>query len=345
MTVLTRFREDVARGKLLPDAGQESAALRLTRLAEEIQTWRPGFFRRGLPPRGVYLWGEVGRGKSMLMDLFFEAVDIGAKRRVHFNAFMAEVHALLHELRRQEHVHDPLPAVAKTLEQRLLCFDEFQVEDVADAMILGRLFEHLFARGTVIVATSNTPPDRLYQHGLNRQLFLPFIALIKQRMEVVSLSGHDHRRGLEGEHYYVGDGADAAMDKAWAALGGTQEVARTLTVLGRPLAVPRAANGAARFSFRQLCEEPLGPADYLKLAECFHTILIDHIPILGTARRDAARRFTLLIDTLYDRRVRLICSAEAEPDGLNPGGEESFGRTVSRLLEMRSNAYIAKGKP
>ncbi len=344
MSVVERLQQKVAHGTLRGDAEQEAAARRLQRLAEELEAYRPGIFRRNHPPRGLYLWGEVGRGKSMLMDLFFEAAAVSPKRRVHFNDFMAEVHALLHTLRQQEHVRDPLPLVARQMEQRLLCFDELQVEDVADAMIIGRLFEHLLARGTVIVATSNTPPDRLYQHGLNRPLFLPFIALIKQRLDVLSLSGVDYRRGLDGEHYHVGPGGEAAMDSAWQALGGAHESSHTLHVLGRQLAVKRAADGAARFTFAELCEAPLGPADYLKLTECFHTILIDAVPLLTPAARDAARRFTVLIDTLYDRRVRLICSAAAGPDALNPQGEESFKRTVSRLLEMRSNAYIAKGK-
>jgi cell division protein ZapE len=344
MTILQRLHTSVANGGLKRDAGQDAAALKLQHLANEIEAWRPGIFRRGHPPRGIYLWGEAGRGKSMLMDLFFAGVKAAPKRRVHFNAFMNEVHALLHEMRRREHVRDPIPLAARQLEQRLLCFDELQVEDVADAMIIGRLFEQLFARGTVIVATSNTAPDKLYRHGLNRQLFLPFIALIKQRMETVALCGRDHRRGLNGDHYHTGPGAEAAMDLAWKLLGGG-EAERSLAVLGRTLQVPRAAEGAARFTFRALCEKPLGTADYLKIAECFHTVLIDAIPLLGPQNRDAARRFTLLIDTLYDCRVRLICSAAAEPDGLYPGGEEAFARTVSRLLEMRSDAYMFKAKP
>jgi cell division protein ZapE len=342
MSVLQRFRSSVVSGALRKDAAQEAAVQRLQHVADEIEAWRPGLFARRTPPRGLYLWGDVGRGKSMLMDLFFESVPVAPKRRVHFNAFMAEAHALLHEIR-QQHVRDPIPLVARRLEQRLLCFDELQIEDVADAMIIGRLFEQLFARGCVVVATSNTAPDRLYQHGLNRQLFLPFIASIKQRMEVVSLMGHDYRRGLTGDGYHVGPDAGAAMDAAWTALGGAAEQTRTLTVLGRSLRVPRAVDGAARFTFKELCDTPLAAPDYLALADTFPTLLIDDIPVLTA--RDPARRFTILIDTLYDKRVRLICSAAAEPDGLNPGGEESFQRTASRLLEMRSNAYIAKGKP
>ncbi len=331
----------MAGGRLRHNAAQRAAAQRLQHVAEDITAWKPGLFSRRHAPRGLYLWGDVGRGKSMLMDLFFESVVVAPKRRVHFNAFMAEAHALLHDIR-QSHVRDPLPVVAQRLEQRLLCFDELQVEDVADAMIIGRLFEKLFARGAVIVATSNTPPDRLYQHGLNRQLFLPFIALIKQRMDVVSLMGHDWRRGLAGDNYHVGPDAAAAMDAAWSELGGRNEAARSLTVLGRTLPIPHAVDGAARFPFPALCEEPLGAPDYLALAETFATVLIDDIPVLGPDRRDAARRFTVLIDTLYDQRVRLVCSAAAPPDRIYRGDDPSFSRTVSRLLEMRSNAYIAK---
>jgi len=338
MNVLTQLRSSVASGALKHDAAQDEAALRLQRLAEELETWRPGLFLRRPRPRGLYLWGEVGRGKSMLMDLFCETVAVASKRRVHFNAFMAEVHVALHEIRRDRRVRDPIPEVARRLHLGLLCFDELQVEDVADAMILGRLFEQLFARGCVVVATSNTAPDRLYQHGLNRQLFVPFIGLIKQRMEIVSLMGRDWRRGFSGTRYHVGLGADAAMDAAWKGLGGDCERPQTLTVLGRSAAVPRAVDGAARFSFAQLCEQPLGPADTLAIADAFRIVLIDHIPVLGAADRDAARRFTILIDTLYDRGVGLICSAAAEPDRLFPGG--GFERTVSRLHEMRSDAYI-----
>jgi cell division protein ZapE len=337
MSVITRYRALAADGTIAPDPRQEAAAERLDRLAFDLAERRPGFFRRNAPPRGVYLWGDVGRGKSMLMDLFFASAEVAPKRRVHFNDFMAEAHALLHGLRKLEHIRDPLPEAAKRLEQRLLCFDEFQVEDVADAMILGRLFEHLLARGTVIVATSNTPPDRLYQHGLNRQLFLPFIAILKTRLDVVHLAGSDHRRAFAGDAYQTGPGAAAAMDEAWASLGGDRAHAASLTVLGRRLAVPRAVNGAARFSFAELCERPLGASDYLALAEAFRVLVIDGIPRFDARNRDAARRFTTLIDVLYDRKVRLYCSAAAEPDRLSEA--EGFARTASRLLEMRSDAY------
>ncbi len=341
MSVLSQYRALAADGTITPDPRQEAAAERLDRLAYDVAEWRPGFFRRNVPPRGLYLWGGVGRGKSMLMDMFFAAAEVTPKRRVHFNDFMAEVHALLHDLRKRENIRDPLPEAAKRLEHRLLCFDEFQVEDVADAMILGRLFDHLLARGTVIVATSNTPPDRLYQHGLNRQLFLPFIAILKARLDVVHLAGSDHRRAFAGEAYQTGPEAAAAMDAVWASLGGHHAHATSLTVLGRRLAIPRAVRGAARFSFTELCERPLGPADYLALAGAFQTLVIDAIPVFGPTSREAAKRFQVLIDILYDRGVRLFCSAAAAPDALFPESD-GFARTVSRLLEMRASAYISR---
>jgi len=340
MSVMARYRAALAEGHLKPDAAQEAAALRLDHLAAEIAAYRPGFFCRKTPPRGLYIWGDVGRGKSMLMDLFFGEVEAEPKRRVHFNVFMVGVHALLHNLRQRADVADPLPEVAKTMAQKVLCFDEFQVEDVADAMILGRLFAQLFARHVVIVATSNTPPSRLYHDGLNRQLFLPFIATIEQHMEVFHLGGIDHRRDFVGSRYVVGAEGPAEMDRVWAALGGAYEHMRTLTVLGRALTVPRAIEEAARFTFAELCEVPFGPADYLSIAEAFETMVIDAIPVL--TERNSARRFMTLIDALYDQRRALYCSAAVEPDALYPDGNEAFQRTISRLLEMRSDAYIER---
>ncbi len=340
MSVIARYRSALADGRLKGDAAQEAAALRLDHLASDIAAHKPGLFRRKAPPRGLYIWGDVGRGKSMLMDLFFGEVAAEPKRRVHFNVFMAGVHALLHKLRLRKDVRDPLPLVADALAQKVLCFDEFQVEDITDAMILGRLFEQLFARNVVIVATSNTPPSRLYQNGLNRLLFLPFIAEIERRMEVFQLGGIDHRRDFAGSGYVVGADGPVEMERVWAALGGAYEHMRTLTVLGRALTIPRAIEAAARFSFAELCEAPLGPADYLAIAEAFETVVIDAVPVLTEA--NSARRFMILIDALYDRRVALYCAAAAEPDGLYPDGNEGFQRTVSRLLEMRSDAYIER---
>jgi cell division protein ZapE len=272
---------------------------------------------------------------------------------VHFNAFMTDVHARLHVERGKGDAADPIPAVARALaaEARLLCFDEFQVTDVADAMILGRLFDRLFAEGVTIVATSNTPPDRLYEGGLNRQLFLPFIEEIKQRLEVVELNGPtDYRlQRLSGVKVYMtplGAEADAAMDAAWRQLTDTiRGKPYSLVVLGRQLPVPQAARGVARFDFRDLCARPLAAADFLAVAQRFHTLLLDHIPLLTPEMRNEARRFILLIDTLYDEGVKLICSAAVPADQLYAEGDgaEAFRRTASRLAEMQSEDYLRKG--
>ena len=357
MTLIARYARAVADGALKPDPAQAAAAEKLAALARALKSYRPGGFslfrKKQDVPRGLYIWGDVGRGKSMLMDLFFETVSVAPKRRVHFNAFMADVHARIHATRQKPDVSDPILPVAQAIaaQARLLCFDEFQVSDVADAMILGRLFEQLFAAGTVIVATSNTPPDRLYEGGLNRQLFLPFIAEIKERLTVVELNGAtDYRlQRLSGLPVYLTPlslDADAAMDAAWRRLTDSAKGKPTaLTVLGRKVPVPQAARGVARFSFADLCEAPLAGADYLAVAQDFHTLLIDHIPKLGEANRNEARRFILLIDTLYDEGVKLICSAAAEPDALYPAGDgaEAFRRTASRLAEMRSDDYLKRG--
>jgi len=356
MSLLERYRAAIAKGELKPDAAQERAAAKLAALAKALKGYKPGrgwFFRRSPPPRGLYLWGDVGRGKSMLMDLFFAEAKVGRKRRIHFNEFMADTHAAIHRERQRAGHSDPIPPVARDIAARayLLCFDEFQVTDVADAMILGRLFEQLFERGVVIVATSNTPPDRLYEGGLNRQLFLPFIAQIDQRLEVVELDGQVDFRlhrisGLSVYIHPLGPKADAAMDAAWLKLTDRRQGApQNLTILGRTLKVPRAAKGVARFDFVDLCAQPLAGADYLAVARAFHTVLIDRIPKLGPAKRDEARRFVLLIDTLYDEGVKLICSAAAAPEELYTEGDgaEAFRRTVSRLHEMQSDDYLKRG--
>ncbi len=354
---MSRYRRALADGALKPDPAQQKAAEKLHALARALARHSarrfPRFFRKPSPPRGLYIWGDVGRGKSMLMDLFFDEAAIEPKRRAHFNGFMTDVHARLHVERGKSDAADPIPAVARALadEARLLCFDEFQVTDVADAMILGRLFEHLLNAGTVIVATSNVAPSRLYEGGLNRQLFLPFIALIETRMEVLELAGAtDYRlHRLSGHPVYLSPlskEADAAMDAAWRRLTDcTRGSALRLTVFGRTLLVPQAARGVARFSFADLCEKPLAAPDYLEIARQFHTVLVDHIPMLDPTRRDTARRFVLLIDTLYDQGVKLICSAEAQPDRLYPEGDgaEAFRRTASRLAEMQSDDYLRKG--
>ena len=353
--LLDRYRALVAKGELKPDPAQESAARKLQALAGQLGNYRPGrilFFGMRTPPRGLYLWGDVGRGKSMLMDLFFEAAPVAKKHRVHFNAFMTETHARIHA-ERQKDTDDPIPSVARAIAANttLLCFDEFQVGDVADAMILGRLFQSLFELGVVVVATSNTQPERLYEGGLNRQLFLPFIAMLKAKLDIVELDGAvDYRlQRMSGLDVYItplGADADARMDAAWRRLTDTKNGApQMLSVLGRTLRVPQAAKGVARFTFDELCVRPLAAADYLAIAHQFHTLLIDRIALMGADMRNEARRFIVLVDTLYDEGVKLVCSAAAEPDRLYEAGDgaDAFRRAASRLVEMRSTDYLKRG--
>jgi cell division protein ZapE len=354
MPILDCYRESVASGRLKRDAAQEAAVRKLRALSVGLQRYRPGrrFLLPSRPPRGLYLWGDVGRGKSMLMDLFFDTVDFKVKRRVHFNAFMVDVHERIHS-ERQVRSDDPIAPVARALagHAHLLCFDEFQVLDVADAMILGRLFEQLFAAGVVVVATSNVAPDHLYEGGLNRQLFRPFIELLKSKLDAFALTGPiDYRlHRIGGMKVYLtplSAETDAAMDAAWLRL--TDEGRPTpavLTVLGRSLHVPRAAKGVARFSFDDLCVQTLAAPDYLAIAQAFHTVMIDRIPKLPPAARNEARRFVVLIDTLYDEGVKLISSAAVAPEDLyrNGDGAESFRRTASRLIEMQSDDYLRRG--
>jgi cell division protein ZapE len=370
---LERYRAHLHSGRLRPDPEQATVTQALDGLhralrhyrSERESWWRAVFGMNGRDaPKGLYIHGTVGRGKSLLMDLFFAGAPIEKKRRVHFNAFMMEVHSHIHEWRtlspeeraqRPEYVReadeDPIAPVAKRVADSalLLCFDEFQVHDVADAMILGRLFERLLEFGVVMVITSNTPPDRLYEGGLNRPLFLPFIAMIKQRLGVLELGGaRDYRaERMAGVKIYntpLGTEAEAAMNDAWQRLTkGVKPKERSLEVFGRPFIVPRAAAGVARFSFAQLCEAALGSADYVVLARNFHTILLDGIPRLGEDKANEARRLTLLVDTLYDERAKLICSAAAPPEDLfagDPRGGDWFKRTVSRVLEMQSEEYL-----
>jgi len=349
------YDDALAKGELMADAAQSQAARKLSELAKALGHAR-GFslFRKPLPPpKGLYIWGDVGRGKTLLMDFFFSSAPVARKRRAHFNRFMVDVHARIHAERQRAGSCDPIPVVASDLAEdaRLLCFDEFQVTDVADAMILGRLFDQLFKANITIVATSNTPPDRLYEGGLNRQLFLPFIAEIKQRLEVIELNGStDYRlQRIAGLQVYLtplGPQADAAMDAAWRRLTDCAHGRLiSLPVLGRKLPVPQAARGVARFDFKDLCAQPLAAADFLAVAQEFHTILIDHIPLLSPENRNEARRFVLLIDTLYDEGVKLVCSAAGAPEALYPLGDgaDAFRRTASRLVEMQSEDYLKRG--
>lgn len=352
------LRAQIAAGELEADAAQLDVALALDALAGNLAGWKP--VRRGLrgllsrtngaPPRGLYIHGEVGRGKTMLMDLFFSSVRFAPKQRSHFHEFMADVHERIARARKEVD-GDPIPHVAGAIADAagLLCFDELQVTDIADAMILGRLFKHLFARQVVVVATSNSAPGALYEHGLNRQLFVPFIALIGQHMDVAELkSAKDYRlEKLAGLPLYFAPAdaaAKAALDAHWDRLTGRHPGAsEVLEVKGRRVQVPHASMGIARFDFRDLCEAPLGTLDYLRIAHTYHTLLIDGIPVMARDKRDTVRRFINLIDTLYDNKVCLIASADAEPDCLcqDDAGAKAFQRTASRLIEMRSAEYLA----
>jgi cell division protein ZapE len=368
-TFSTRYAALVAAGKIEADPGQAVLARQLTALERRLDQHRLArkssslgwlFGKReetSAPLKGLYVYGDVGRGKTMLMDLLFETSPVIRKRRVHFHEFMADVHERVHVYRQEikngeSNEHDPIQRTAAAIaeESWLLCFDEFHVTDIADAMILGRLFTRLFELGVVMLATSNLPPGELYKDGLNRALFLPFIALLERQCVVVRLDARvDFRlEKLTGvSTYYVPDDgkADAALDEAWFRLAGTHVgVSQELRVKGHLLHVPKAAMGVARFSFDDLCAKPRAASDYLKIAHEFHTIIIDHIPVMEYAQRNEAKRFIILIDTLYDNAVKLLASAQAQPDGLYTGTEgyeaNEFRRTASRLIEMRSQAYL-----
>jgi len=354
MSVLAAYQARVAAGDLASDPHQARAAERFDALSAQLGHWKPeNWLGAKTPPRGLYIWGPVGRGKSMLLDLFFETAPVKKKRRVHFHEFMQARHAFLRAARLgRAGGQDQLIAMAARQvadDVRLLCFDEVQVTDIADAMILGRLFERLWALDVVIVATSNRPPDDLYKNGLNRQLFTPFIDTLKSRLDVIELAGpRDYRleRLMAAPAYYapLGPAADEAMDRAWARLTqGAQPHGVTLDVGGRALHVERQAAGVARLTFEELCARPLGPADYLEIAERFDTVLLENIPKLTPSNREEAARFRTLIDALYEAKVKLVASAEASPEHLYPAGDQSFEfeRTASRLMEMRSEAYLA----
>jgi len=362
-----RYQHLIETGALEKDAAQEDAVRRLQTLSEALTRKARAPFRfiggKTPPPKGVYLWGGVGRGKSLLMDIFFNNTAVAPKRRVHFHEFMAETHERIADWRaageksRRRHRNinraapdDPMPPVAADIAARaqLLCFDEFQVSDIADAMILGRLFAALFANGVVVVATSNRHPDDLYKDGLNRQLFLPFIDMLKERLDIVEVdAARDYRLDKLGDApvYYspLGAEADAAMNRAWTVMiAGAREHEETLTVKGRAITAPRCARGLARFTFDELCARPLGAADYLAIVRRYGALFIDRIPQLGPENRDEARRFVTLIDAVYESRTKLVCSANATPALLYPKGDGAFEfvRTASRLIEMQSDDYL-----
>ncbi len=336
-------------GTLIADPAQIAALPEFERVHDALlQPVKKGLFRKAPePPKGVYFWGGVGRGKSMLMDLFVEHLDGIPARRVHFHAFMQEIHAAMHEVRKSG-VEDAISPVAADVAAsvRLLAFDEMQISDITDAMIVGRLFEALFSAGVVVITTSNRHPDELYKNGLNRDLFLPFIALIKERMVMHELvSPTDYRQDrLGGQQVYftpVNSDARKAMDAVWDDLAGGPGTPLILKVKGRDVELPAFRNSVARAGFHDLCGKPLGPADYLTLAEAVKVLMIDGIPSLSRSNFNEAKRFVTLIDALYEAKVRLICSAAAKPEMLYVEGEGTFEfeRTASRLREMQGSDW------
>ena len=361
---LDLYRGRIASGMLVPDGHQAWAVGILQRLHAELTKSKknrvPGiFFSKNEASKGVYLHGPVGRGKTMLMDMFYEALPQDVpKRRVHFHEFMITVHDFMHRARLESRTdrerESALLAYARDVAKaaRVLCFDEFHVTDVADAMILGRLFKAMVGRGVVIVATSNWPPEKLYEDGLQRDRFIPFIGLLKEKLEIIEVNGAvDYRLKFLSEtgvyFWPLDEHARRKADEIFARLTeNAVPQAQTLTVKGRVLEIPAAARGVARLNFAELCERPLGAEDYLAIADAYHTVFLEDMPWMGGERRNEARRLTTLVDTLYDRGTRLVVTAEAAPQGLYRGDDHAFEfqRTASRLIEMQSPQYLAAGR-
>jgi cell division protein ZapE len=365
--LLDTYKQRIEKGEIRSDPGQNAIAEVLQSLNDELvmadeKTDGLGGLLKSLfggsprkpSPRGLYIYGPPGRGKSMLMDLFYETTPVAKRRRVHVHPFMQEVQQKLHKWRQEgggKQAEDPLPRLAKEISETssLLCFDEFQVEAVVDAMILRRLFEAMFEFGVTVVATSNTAPDDLYAGGLQRERFLPFIDLLKEQMQVVKLASEtDYRRdrlkSVGVYHSPLGEDAQNALDDAFLRLtDGAEGEADSVSVHGRTISVPKAARGVAYFPFTELCDKPLGPADYWSIACQYQTVIVSDIPFFTPGDRNIAKRFATLIETLYEQKTKLVCSAAALPDHLYPDGDgaDIFTRVASRLEEMQSEEYLS----